>query len=86
MANLFCISLPMGGWKESGIGYRAGGADGLIKFCRKQAITAPRLPTQKSELLWYSSSKRGGRLALAVMRAFSAHGWRRLGVKGKSSH
>ena len=82
LTNLFCPGLPMGGWKDSGIGYRSGGASGLIKFCRQQAITAPRLPTQKSELLWYSSSKKQARIALAAMRAFAGHGLRRFGIKG----
>ena len=82
LTNVFCPGLPMGGWKDSGIGYRAGGASGLIKFCRQQAITAPRLPTQKSELLWYSSSKKQARIALAAMRAFAGHGLRRFGIKG----
>lgn len=82
MSNVFCFAVPMGGWKESGIGYRGGGAAGLIKFCRQQAITAPRLPTQKSELLWYSSPPKQSRLALAVMRAFAGHGRRRFGRKG----
>jgi acyl-CoA reductase-like NAD-dependent aldehyde dehydrogenase len=82
MTNVFCPSLPMGGWKDSGIGYRGGGAAGLIKFCRQQAITAPRLPTQRSEMLWYSSPKKQSRFALSAMRAFAAHGWRRLGRKG----
>ena len=82
MTNVFCPSLPMGGWKESGIGSRGGGAAGLIKFCRQQAITAPRIPTQKSEMLWYSSPRRQGRFARAAMRAFAAHGWRRIGRKG----
>ena len=82
LTNVFCPGLPMGGWKDSGIGYRSGGASGLIKFCRQQAITAPRLPTQKSELLWYSSSKNQARIALATMRAFAGHGLRRFGIKG----
>jgi hypothetical protein len=60
---------------------RGGGAAGLIKFCRQQAITAPRIPTQKSEMLWYSSPRRQGRFARAAMRAFAAHGWRRIGRK-----
>ncbi|GLP76835.1 aldehyde dehydrogenase [Mycobacterium antarcticum] len=79
LINVFCPSLPMGGWKDSGIGYRAGGPNGVLKFCRQQAITAPRSPTQKSEPLWYSAPKGQYRFALAAMRAFSAHGWRRLG-------
>jgi len=83
LANVFCPGLPMGGWKDSGIGYRGGGAAGLIKFCRQQAITAPRLPTQKSEMLWYSSPKRQSRFALAAMRAFAGHGRRRFGLGKK---
>ena len=81
LANIFCPSVPMGGWKQSGMGYRAGGPNGLIKYCRQQAITAPRVPTQKSELMWYSSSKRGRRVALAAMRAFGGHGVRRFGIR-----
>jgi acyl-CoA reductase-like NAD-dependent aldehyde dehydrogenase len=81
LTNVFCPSLPMGGWKDSGIGYRAGGPSGLIKFCRQQAITAPRIPTQKSELVWYSSSRRQGRIALAAMRAFAGNGVRRFGFR-----
>jgi acyl-CoA reductase-like NAD-dependent aldehyde dehydrogenase len=81
LTNVFCPSLPMGGWKDSGIGYRAGGPSGLIKFCRQQAITAPRIPTQKSELVWYSSSRRQGRVALAMMRAFAGKGVRRFGLR-----
>ena len=81
LTNVFCPGLPMGGWKDSGIGYRGGGASGLIKFCRQQAITAPRLPTQKSEMLWYSAPKKQSIFALKAMRAFAAHGMRRFGKK-----
>ncbi len=81
MTNVFCPSLPMGGWKESGIGYRGGGAAGLIKFCRQQAITAPRIPTQKSEMLWYTSPKKQSAFARAAMRAFAGRGKRRFGKK-----
>ena len=81
MTNVFCFSLPMGGWKESGIGYRGGGAAGLIKFCRQQAITAPRIPTQKSEMLWYSSPQKQSNFARAAIRAFSGRGKRRFGKK-----
>ncbi len=80
LTNVFLPPLPMGGWKESGIGYRSGGRGGLLKFCRQQAITAPRLPTQKSEMLWYSSPRKQARFALSAMRAY-AGGWRKLGRK-----
>lgn len=84
LVNVFCPGLPMGGWKQSGIGYRAGGPAGIIKYCRQQAITAPRLPTQKSELLWYPASKRRMAMTLAVMRAFSARGRRRFGSRSRN--
>jgi acyl-CoA reductase-like NAD-dependent aldehyde dehydrogenase len=42
VANLMCITAPMGGWKESGIGARFGGADGMRKFCRQETVTTPR--------------------------------------------
>ena len=81
LTNVFCPGLPMGGWKESGIGYRAGGAGGILKYCRQQAITAPRIPTQKSEINWYPSSKGRRRITLAMMRAFTGRGRRRFGLK-----
>jgi acyl-CoA reductase-like NAD-dependent aldehyde dehydrogenase len=81
LSNVFVFGVPMGGWKESGVGARAGGAYGITKFCRQQAITSPRLPTQKSELLWYSASKKQAQFAVAAMRAFGAHGLRRFGIK-----
>jgi acyl-CoA reductase-like NAD-dependent aldehyde dehydrogenase len=42
ISNLMCATAPMGGWKTSGIGARFGGADGLRKFCRQEAVVAPR--------------------------------------------
>lgn len=86
LANVFCPNIPMGGWKGSGVGYRAGGAAGLIKYCRQQAITSPRVPTQSREIMWYPVSKARIGFALGAMRALGAHGVRRLGITppGKS--
>jgi acyl-CoA reductase-like NAD-dependent aldehyde dehydrogenase len=81
MANGFSFALPMPGWKDSGIGSRNGGADGLLKYCRTQAITAPRVPTQSRELLWYPYSRRKFRMLMGVVRAAAAHGVRRVGIK-----
>ena len=52
----------MGGWKNSGIGVRHG-AQGIRRFCHTEAVTIPRLPTAKSEPVWfpYSARKRGVR-------------------------
>ena len=42
VANLMCTTAPMGGWKESGIGARFGGADGMRKYCRQETVVTPR--------------------------------------------
>jgi len=83
-ANVFSLALPMGGWKHSGVGTRFGGASGMLKYCRQQAITVPRIPTQSRELHWYPVSRRRIKLALGVMRAAAARGVRRFGLTPRS--
>lgn len=80
ISNAFAYDIPMGGWKHSGVGTRCGGAAGLLKYCRAQAITSPRIPTQSKELLWYPVSRRRVKVALGLLRASAARGVRRLGV------
>ncbi|RMI31365.1 aldehyde dehydrogenase family protein [Nocardia stercoris] len=75
--NLFNFALPHGGWGQSGTGYRWGGADGVRKYCRKQAITAPALPTQKKEMLWFPYDMKKFGFMRGAMRAMSARGSRR---------
>ena len=78
-ANAVAFPVPQGGWKESGVGARLGGAHGIRKYCRPQAITATRL-TPRSELLWYPYTARKGKLALRLTRFLLARDWgRRLG-------
>ncbi|WP_278260038.1 aldehyde dehydrogenase family protein [Nocardioides convexus] len=52
-SNLFAVGLPHSGWKSSGLGARLGGAQGLRKYCRVQAVTEPRIPltTKESHLV-----------------------------------
>ncbi|MEH6796210.1 MAG: aldehyde dehydrogenase family protein [Rhodococcus sp. (in: high G+C Gram-positive bacteria)] len=71
--NLFEFGLPHGGWKDSGVGARLGGAQGVRKYCRVQSITAPRIPTLHAEPLWYPYSPTkmkavGGLLRMLVAR------------------
>jgi acyl-CoA reductase-like NAD-dependent aldehyde dehydrogenase len=75
-ANAFAIPIPQGGWKESGVGARLGGAHGIRKYCRAQAITATRL-APRSELLWYPYTARKGKLFLRVTRLLLARDWGR---------
>lgn len=77
-ANMVNFAVSMGGWKNSGVGARFGGAAGIRKYCREQAILVPRGPTLKREPLWYPASKRRSRLVTTLMRVFDGRGRRRL--------
>jgi delta 1-pyrroline-5-carboxylate dehydrogenase len=79
--NLSAIRMPQGGWKQSGVGARLGGADGIRKYCRPQAITAARL-APSSELLWYPYNALKAKTFLRLTRLLFAHDWgRRLGPR-----
>lgn len=57
LTNLMCTTAPMGGWKSSGFGVRFGGADGLRKFCRQEAVVAPRTRVGAGRLYYNNSPK-----------------------------
>ncbi|MFI5626162.1 aldehyde dehydrogenase family protein [Nocardioides sp. NPDC051685] len=48
LANYFALELPMGGWKDSGLGARHG-KDGIRKFVNRQSVLVTRFG-QKNEL------------------------------------
>ena len=80
VAHYQVLEIPMGGWKQSGIGTRHA-QNGIRKYCRSESITVPRLPTAKSELLWYPYTPRRRGALSRVMRFFNARGIRnRLGL------
>ena len=68
--------LPMAGWKESGIGSRSGGADGIRKYCRTKSIVAERI-VMKKEPNWYPYSRTKGKIVSAAGRFLGARDWRR---------
>jgi acyl-CoA reductase-like NAD-dependent aldehyde dehydrogenase len=72
----FQLSAPMGGWKSSGLGYRFGGAHGVLKYCRQQTIVSDRfaLPADPH---WYPTNRRMGNIQRRVMRLVHANDWRR---------
>ena len=62
--NYIALELPMGGWKESGLGSRHG-ADGIRKYTKKQALLITRLaPKRDLHMLPYRqrTTKMVGRL------------------------
>lgn len=72
----FQLPIPMGGWKNSGLGARFGGANGVLKYCRQQSIVEERF-TLKSEPLWYPVVPSRSRLIARAVRLLGAHDWRR---------
>jgi acyl-CoA reductase-like NAD-dependent aldehyde dehydrogenase len=54
--NYFALELPMGGWKESGMGTRHGAA-GIRKYCRQQSLLITRI-APKRELHWFPYRER----------------------------
>jgi acyl-CoA reductase-like NAD-dependent aldehyde dehydrogenase len=60
ISNLMCTTAPMGGWKESGIGARFGGAEGLRKYCRLESVVEPRV-SFGAGMNYYSSSPKAQR-------------------------
>ena len=78
--SYFALEVPMGGWKDSGIGWRHG-PGGIRKYCRTETIVSPRLPTLKSEPLWYPYTPARRKLMNRLYRAVNARGFRnRLGL------
>ena len=57
VANLMCTTAPMGGWKESGIGARFGGAEGMRKYCRIETLVEPRIKFGAGANYYSSSPK-----------------------------
>ncbi|BBZ26523.1 aldehyde dehydrogenase [Mycolicibacterium madagascariense] len=68
ISNLMCTTAPMGGWKTSGIGARFGGAEGLRKFCRQEAIVAPRTAIGAGGNYYHNSLKAMKRMNLMMTK------------------
>lgn len=80
----FQLPIPMGGWKNSGLGTRFGGAQGVLKYCRQQSVVSERV-TMKSELLWYPIVPARSRLIARAVRLLGAHDWRRRLGRGQKA-
>lgn len=82
LVNYFHLEVPMGGWKDSGIGWRHG-PGGIRKYCRTESIIAPRLPLAKREPLWHPYTPARRKLLNRLYRFFNAQGIRdRVGLGG----
>jgi acyl-CoA reductase-like NAD-dependent aldehyde dehydrogenase len=80
LINYFAMDVPMGGWKQSGIGFRHG-EPGIKKYCRSESLVITRFGG-KREPTWYPYTKGRRRLLAPISRFFGARDWRRkLGLK-----
>jgi acyl-CoA reductase-like NAD-dependent aldehyde dehydrogenase len=81
LVNYLAMDVPMGGWKESGIGYRHG-EPGIKKYCRTESVVITRFGG-KREPTWYPYTKGRRGLISRIAQAFNARDWRRrLGWRG----
>jgi acyl-CoA reductase-like NAD-dependent aldehyde dehydrogenase len=79
--NMAAMGVPMGGWKQSGIGYRHG-EPGIKKYCRTESVVITRFGG-KREPAWYPYTKARRGLVDRISQAFSARDLkRRLGMRG----
>jgi len=80
LVNYFATDVPMGGWKQSGIGTRHG-EGGIKKYCRSESLVITRFGG-KREPGWFPYTKSRRRLIAPLVRFFNARDWRRrLGLK-----
>jgi acyl-CoA reductase-like NAD-dependent aldehyde dehydrogenase len=81
LVNYLAMDVPMGGWKESGIGYRHG-EPGIKKYCRTESVVITRFGG-KREPTWYPYTKGKRSFIARVAQAFNARDLRRrLGLRG----
>ena len=80
LVNYAAMDVPMGGWKQSGIGYRHG-EPGIKKYCRTESVVITRFGGRR-EPTWYPYTKARRRLIARVAQAFNARDLRRrLGIR-----
>ena len=80
LSNYFAANVPMGGWKESGIGFRHG-EYGIKKFCRPESIVITRFGG-KREPLWYPYSEKRRNLLRRAARFLHSRDLKRRFTKG----
>jgi betaine-aldehyde dehydrogenase len=81
LVNYLAMDVPMGGWKESGIGFRHG-EYGIKKYCRPESIVVTRIGG-KREPTWFPYTKARRGLVGRIAQAFNARDLkRRLGMRG----
>lgn len=76
LVAVFQMPVPMGGWKQSGLGTRFGGAEGVLKYCRRQSVVSERIELT-AELNWFPVVPARSELMGRIVRFLGAHDWKR---------
>ncbi|MGZ5309971.1 MAG: aldehyde dehydrogenase family protein, partial [Solirubrobacterales bacterium] len=74
LVNYLASDVPMGGWKESGIGFRHG-QYGIKKFVRPESLVITRLGG-KRELIYFPYTQKRRNLLSKASRLLNARGLR----------
>jgi acyl-CoA reductase-like NAD-dependent aldehyde dehydrogenase len=75
LVGFLALDVPMGGWKDSGIGFRHG-EYGIKKFVRPESLVITRYG-QKREPLYFPYTDERRQKLRKVTRFFNARDWRR---------
>ena len=75
LISFIVADAPMGGRKESGIGYRHG-AEGIRKFCQQKTIVADKFGL-KEEFPWYPATPKKAHQVRHLLNLLCHTGWRR---------
>jgi acyl-CoA reductase-like NAD-dependent aldehyde dehydrogenase len=71
--NYVALELPMGGWKESGLGTRHG-ADGIRKYTKKQSLLVTKFAPMKQDLHMMPYSSRRTRFVSKLLKLVYGRG------------
>jgi acyl-CoA reductase-like NAD-dependent aldehyde dehydrogenase len=75
LTGFLASDVPMGGWKDSGIGFRHG-EYGIKKFVRPESLVITRFG-QKREALYFPYTQKRRELLRRIATFFNARDWRR---------
>jgi acyl-CoA reductase-like NAD-dependent aldehyde dehydrogenase len=75
LVNFLASDVPMGGWKDSGIGFRHG-EYGIKKFVRPESLVITRFG-RKREPLYFPYTDERRQALRKLTRFFNARDWRR---------
>jgi hypothetical protein len=75
LVGFLASDVPMGGWKDSGIGFRHG-EYGIKKFVRPESLVISRFSSKREPLYFPYTSERREKLR-KLTQFFNARDWRR---------